>query len=132
MKTPKHIRSRGPVGGFTIVEIMIVVAVIGVLAALAIPNFVKARTAAQVKTCITNLRKIDAAKQQWALEEKKGENAIPVSADVVPYLKGNALPRCPSGGTYSLRRVSRNPTCTRYQTGHTLNNLNMDDDALPD
>jgi prepilin-type N-terminal cleavage/methylation domain-containing protein len=61
--------------GFTLVEIMIVVAIIGLLAAIAIPNFVKARGTAQKNACINNLRQIDGAKEQWALENKKSSGA---------------------------------------------------------
>ena len=116
--------------GFTLVEIMIVVAIIGLLAAISIPNFVRARTTAQQNACINNLRQIDSAKQQWALETRQATNALPAQADIDPYLgrSGSATNvLCPSGGTtatfassYTIHTVSEPPTCNILTT-HVLN-----------
>jgi prepilin-type N-terminal cleavage/methylation domain-containing protein len=72
--------------GFTLIEVMTVVAIIGLLAAIAIPNFVKARSTSQMNVCINNLRQIDAAKQQWALQNGKTGTDSPVAADIAPFL----------------------------------------------
>jgi prepilin-type N-terminal cleavage/methylation domain-containing protein len=106
--------------GFTLVEIMIVVAIIGLLAAIAIPNFVKARTTAQKNACINNLRQIDGAKEQWALENKKsaGTDTASATAEINAYIKGNATPKCPAGGTYTYGNVDSSPTCDIG--GHSL------------
>lgn len=83
--------------GFTLVEIMIVVAIIGLLCSIALPNFVKARAKSQQDSCLNNLRQLDGAIQQWALETKQSMSAAPDSAAVANYIRSGVLPTCPSG-----------------------------------
>jgi len=100
--------------GFTLVEIMIVVAIIGLLAAIAIPNFVKARKRAQTNACINNLRQIDGAKEQWALEKKLAEGAASVDTEVDTYIKKK--PVCPASFAYTYGNVGVDPTCAQTAT----------------
>jgi competence protein ComGC len=94
-------------------------AVIGLLSILAIPNFIHARDTAWMNVCINNLRILDAAKQQWALENGKENSDTPTLDDLKPYLGSNWTMRtCPKGGVYVLHTVQEPPTCSI--PGHEL------------
>jgi len=109
--------------GFTLIEIMIVVSLIGMLAAIAIPHFLRARATSQRTVCINNLRQISSAMQQWALELKKDANSPVTADDVIPFMKSTIV--CPAGGTsfadsYELTIVAVEPICRQVPLTHLL------------
>jgi type IV pilus assembly protein PilA len=103
--------------GFTLLEIMIVVSIIGFLAGMGIPSFIRARRTAQQNSCINNLRQLAAAQDQWAMENYANNGDDVQDSDLVPYLK-RGFPTCPAAGTYTVDVVGVDPTCN--VSGHTL------------
>jgi prepilin-type N-terminal cleavage/methylation domain-containing protein len=97
--------------GFTLIEIMVVIFILAILLGIGFPSWMYARTKSQAKTCSHTLAKINTAKEQWAMENRR-DNGDPVNmGDIVPnYLK--TLPVCPAGGTYTVNNVGTNPTCS--------------------
>jgi len=109
--------------GFTLIEIMIVVALIGLLASIAIPNFIRSRQKTQTNVCINNLREIDYAVQQWALEARKAFNTSVEFSDISGYLRRSVI--CPAGGksfadSYTVSTVGLEPVCQKVPTKHLL------------
>ena len=107
MKNANHPR------GFTLVEIMIVVLIIGLLMAIAIPNFLHARTSGARGTCISNLKQLDSAKEQWAMDNRAAAGAAVQMTDIAgTYIRVPATgPACPGGGTYTLNPIGTDPAC---------------------
>lgn len=98
--------------GFTLVEIMIAVTIVGLLLVMAIPNFAKNRQVVQRNTCLSNMRVIDTAKQLWGMETGKGTDDEPSVDDLVgPSLYIRVEPRCPARGNYSFNTIGEWPTC---------------------
>jgi prepilin-type N-terminal cleavage/methylation domain-containing protein len=124
-KTILMTMARHSKAAFTLVELMIVVAVIGLLAGIAVPSIVRARTQSQTNACINNLRQIDDASQEWALDNHQAADATVLFTDIQSYLKRAVI--CPSAGTgatfadsYILTTVSNKPACNMVPATHVL------------
>jgi prepilin-type N-terminal cleavage/methylation domain-containing protein len=115
-------------GAFTLVEIMIVVAIIGMLASIAIPNYVQARNKAHMTACISNLHQIEGAVNSWALETGKQAGQPVLYNDISGYLSRRVV--CPAGGntfddSYQVSSVDAQPACLRITSGQYAHKLGL-------
>ena len=97
--------------GFTLLEIMIAVTIIGFLAGLAIPAFMKSRRTSQATRCVSNMGQIESAKEQWAMETFGDIGSSCDSDDIAPYLK-KGFPICPADGNYTINPIGSNVICS--------------------
>ncbi|MBS1716484.1 MAG: prepilin-type N-terminal cleavage/methylation domain-containing protein [Armatimonadetes bacterium] len=97
---------------FTLVEIMIVVLIMGVLLSIAIPQWVNARTTSRTNACVSNLHKIEDAKDQFAMANGLGNGAVVLQTDLAPLFLRSSFPSCPAGGAYAINPIGTNVTCT--------------------
>ena len=102
---------------FTLVEIMVVVAIIGLLATLAVPAFMRARSESCAQICLSNLRQIDQGKEMHEFNAQLSEEDTCSWNDVLPYLKKR--PECPSGGDYTLGKLGELTTCSEHDFSDT-------------
>jgi prepilin-type N-terminal cleavage/methylation domain-containing protein len=107
--------------GFTLIEILIVVAIIGLIVGLALPAFQKSRDQARKQVCIENLAQIESAKQLWGVEMNRRTGDVPGEADLIgPTLYIKKMPQCPGGGAYLFEAIGVNARCRFENQGHSL------------
>jgi competence protein ComGC len=114
---------------FTMTELLIIVGILGLLAAIVVPAFFKARSSAQRAACIGNLRQLEDAKQCYAMEKRLREGAKIQKKQITPYLHNLQMPTCPAGGKYVVQRLGRDPHCNLESEGHYLRWLYPDPDS---
>ena len=104
------VRTKRKKNGFTLVEVMIVVSIIAMLLAIAMPSFVKTRDSARTNSCLANLKAVEWAKVQWAMEYRKYDGDTVAWGDIAPtYMKASV--NCPWGFAYTLQPVGTPPYC---------------------
>ncbi len=107
--------------GFTLVEVVVLLAIVVLLVTLAVPNYFQERRRVQREACVEQLRQISAAKDRWAKETQKPAGAVVPPAELARLLKRGVLPVCPADGAYSINPIGTAPTCSLGATaGHTL------------
>ena len=122
--------SKSPKKSFTqkVVAAIVVILLVGIIVVIVIPNFIRMKYETAANACVNNLRQIEGAKEQWALENNKHSNDIPTSAEIAVYLKDDKLPLCPAGGTYTIGNLDENPKCSigisAWPNEHVLNYTN--------
>ena len=100
--------------GFTLIEIMIVIGILGMILSIAGPLWIRQRTLSRQRVCQQNLAQIDGAKEMWAMQNMMGGAALPdwtdlISADGTGFIK--KVPECPADGDYTIGNVATRPRC---------------------
>lgn len=113
-------RSRHGEAALSLVEILCIVGILGMVAAIAVPSLIRSRDKAQRAGCIENLKQINSAQQQWVFEKKPAADAKIKKKDLLPYFKSGEFPVCPSGGSYQLGVPDEKPACSLAKEGHQL------------